>query len=229
MIESWREVLYPFGFIAQLVFGVRFLQQWLVSERKQESVVTRWFWVLSLIGNLLLLVHSVVQLQIHVSLIQACNAVISWRNLNLMQAKEQQWSFRGVLSLFGLSVLSVVALFILQSTLFTDSAYSWFRTPTWLYTPEQLTPMLWHSLGAIAMILFSSRFWVQWWEAERSCNSQLNSSFWWLSLVGGVLSVLYFFQIGDLVNMIGPAIGLVPYTRNLMLIYKKNRSSPEVV
>jgi lipid-A-disaccharide synthase-like uncharacterized protein len=48
-----------FGFAAQAVFGLRFLIQWIASERAQASVVPRGFWVLSLLGGLSLLVYFV--------------------------------------------------------------------------------------------------------------------------------------------------------------------------
>jgi lipid-A-disaccharide synthase len=70
-------------------------------------------------------------------------------------------------------------------------------------------------------VLFSSRFWVQWWHAEKLCQSQLNPLFWWLSLCGGLLSLVYFIHLGDLVNALGPGFGTIPYLRNLMLIYRK--------
>ncbi len=40
-----------FGFAAQGVFGLRFLIQWIASERAKESIVPRGFWVLSLVGG----------------------------------------------------------------------------------------------------------------------------------------------------------------------------------
>jgi len=43
-----------FGFAAQGVFGLRFLLQWIASERAKESVVPRGFWVLSLVGGVAL-------------------------------------------------------------------------------------------------------------------------------------------------------------------------------
>jgi lipid-A-disaccharide synthase-like uncharacterized protein len=43
-----------FGFAAQAVFGLRFLIQWIASERAKDSVVPRGFWVLSLVGGVAL-------------------------------------------------------------------------------------------------------------------------------------------------------------------------------
>jgi lipid-A-disaccharide synthase len=73
----------------------------------------------------------------------------------------------------------------------------------------------------MGLALFSTRFWIQWWCAEQEKKSYLSGSFWWISLIGESLCLIYFLKIHDPVNSIGPAFGLIPYIRNLMLIYKK--------
>ena len=47
------------GFAGQACFFSRFLVQWIVSERKGESTVPVVFWVLSIVGALVLLAYSV--------------------------------------------------------------------------------------------------------------------------------------------------------------------------
>jgi lipid-A-disaccharide synthase-like uncharacterized protein len=42
------------GFAAQFIFGARFLVQWIVSERRKQSVVPVSFWYLSISGGILL-------------------------------------------------------------------------------------------------------------------------------------------------------------------------------
>lgn len=223
MIELWREFIYPLGFLSSVAFGLRGLLQWVTSEVQQQSVVTKAFWRLSLVGNLLLMIHSFFQLQFHVCIVQACNSVISWRNLNLMGERSKQQSLRIVLQLFIASILFITLGFVIQGYLFGNGSIEWFRLPS-LSSDE---PMLikvgvaWHALGCIALILFSSRFWIQWWHAEQNRVSSLNPLFWWISLWGGILTLVYFIRIDDPVNVVGPAFGLFPYIRNLMLIYRQ--------
>jgi lipid-A-disaccharide synthase len=76
-------------------------------------------------------------------------------------------------------------------------------------------------LGFSGILLFNSRFLIQWWEAETLKKSTLGPLFWWMSVSGGSLSIIYFAYIADPVNLIGPSLGMIPYIRNLMLIYKK--------
>jgi lipid-A-disaccharide synthase-like uncharacterized protein len=220
-VDEWRTFLYPLGFLSALLFGARFIIQWLQSEKAYKSIVPRSFWVLSLLGNLLLMLHSFIQIQVHVCMVQACNAVISWRNLNLMQSKKPAVAFTTVLVFLIGSILLTALAFASQSAFFSWEG-GWFRIPIapWQTTANSSVPFFWHALGALGYLLFSSRFWIQWWLAERSHASYLPVSFWWLSLGGALLSILYFVRIGDSVNLIGPLLGLVPYIRNLMLMQK---------
>lgn len=219
-MDGWRELLYPLGFLSSLAFGSRFVLQWLTSEIEKRSVVTKSFWQFSLIGNLCLLVHSLIQVQFHVCLVQVCNAIISWRNLNLMEPPSQQSSLRTVLYMLLGSVIAVCLFFMVQGYILGSSFTDWFRLPMWDEQTPRPVSIGWHLVGSLGLVLFSSRFWVQWWYAEHAQESYLGKPFWWLSVAGGMLSLIYFVRIDDPVNIIGPALGMVPYIRNLMLLRK---------
>lgn len=47
------------GFTAQVIFGSRFLVQWIASERAGRSIIPEIFWILSLAGGLMLLTYAV--------------------------------------------------------------------------------------------------------------------------------------------------------------------------
>lgn len=222
MIEHWRDWLYPLGYLSALAFTSRMLLQWLTSETKKQSVVMPAFWKLSLGGNLLLALHALIQMQFHVCVVQACNGVISWRNLNLMQPASKQVSTRRVFVLLLGSIFMVFMLFWLQATLIAQSSDTWFRIPSspWQDNASLNISMGWHLLGFIGLVLFGSRFWIQWWYAEKHQTSYLGRAFWWTSLLGEAMCLAYFLKINDSVNFIGPAFGLIPYIRNLILIRK---------
>lgn len=225
IMDTWRELLYPLGFLSSAAFGGRVLVQWLSSEAKQKSVVPKSFWILSLIGNLLLLLHSLFQVQYHVSLIQACNAVISWRNLNLMGTESRHWKTQSVIILMATSTFTITGLYFLRGYLFNEGQTDLFLMPEnfWTNGPQKTLSLFWHLFGFVGLTLFASRFWVQWWLAETAQSSSLGRSFWWLSLIGDLFCLTYFLQIKDPVNIIGPALGLIPYIRNLMLINKSEK------
>ncbi len=46
------------GFLAQGLFTMRFLVQWIASERAGHSVIPLAFWILSIFGGLLLLIYA---------------------------------------------------------------------------------------------------------------------------------------------------------------------------
>src|SRR2546422_3130989 len=47
-----------FGMLGQILFGLRFIVQWLASERRKETTVPVAFWYLSLGGSLILFVYA---------------------------------------------------------------------------------------------------------------------------------------------------------------------------
>lgn len=47
------------GFLGQTVFGLRFVVQWIASERAKKSVVPLSFWYLSLVGSITLLTYAI--------------------------------------------------------------------------------------------------------------------------------------------------------------------------
>lgn len=222
MTSHWREFLYPLGYISSAAFGSRFLVQWIKSEIKKESVVTSTFWKLSLVGNIALMLHAFIQIQYPICLIQALNAIISWRNINLMQPTDKQVRKQTVIALFAGAFCITLFAFSIQGMFLAEGQSQWMRVPiSFLQKKHQSVNILWHLMGYTGVILFNSRFWVQWWLAEKSKTSQLGKPFWWLSLIGDPLSLAYFMRIGDDVNLVGSLFGLVPYVRNLMLMRKK--------
>jgi lipid-A-disaccharide synthase-like uncharacterized protein len=50
-----------FGFAGQAMFSMRFIVQWLVSEKRGECVIPEIFWYFSLAGGMALFVYAVKQ------------------------------------------------------------------------------------------------------------------------------------------------------------------------
>jgi lipid-A-disaccharide synthase-like uncharacterized protein len=48
-----------FGFVGQMMFTMRFIVQWIASEKKKESVIPVAFWYLSLAGGLIVLFYAI--------------------------------------------------------------------------------------------------------------------------------------------------------------------------
>lgn len=227
MHEEWRTFLYPLGFMASFFFGARFILQWILSEKKRESHITSYFWTFSLIGNILMALHTFIQVQYPFCVIQACNAVLSWRNLELMKREPHQtqmWNQKGLQSTLLLLVLAIslpTLGFIIEGLILYDTI-DWVRTPTlpWSDSEGIPLPLRWHILGFVGAVLFAFRFWVQWWCAEKHQTSYLGRSFWWFSIVGASLALMYSIRLQDWVNIVGYGLGIVPYIRNIILLNK---------
>ncbi|HUJ15075.1 MAG TPA: lipid-A-disaccharide synthase N-terminal domain-containing protein [Thermoanaerobaculia bacterium] len=81
----------------------------------------------------------------------------------------------------------------------------------------------WLAFGLIGQLTFGARFIVQWIASERKRESHIPLVFWYLSIVGGIITTAYAIHKHDAVFIIGQGSGLVIYVRNLMLIYRAER------
>jgi len=75
-------------------------------------------------------------------------------------------------------------------------------------------------VGYIAQILFSMRFVVQWIASERAGRSVVPTAFWVFSIGGGILLLGYALYRKDPVFIIGQALGVVVYLRNLQFVLR---------
>lgn len=57
-IPTWLIIL---GSVAQLIFTFRFIYQWMYSEKQKESVLPFGFWLLSLVGSILILAYAIIR------------------------------------------------------------------------------------------------------------------------------------------------------------------------
>jgi lipid-A-disaccharide synthase-like uncharacterized protein len=75
------------GLAGQALFSARFLVQWLVSEKRRESVIPVAFWYLSLAGSAVLLTYAIYRQDPVFILGQSMGSVIYLRNLWLIRQK----------------------------------------------------------------------------------------------------------------------------------------------
>ncbi|MFA4982512.1 MAG: lipid-A-disaccharide synthase N-terminal domain-containing protein [Candidatus Omnitrophota bacterium] len=74
-----------FGLIGQLCFSVRFVLQWIASERKGESVIPNAFWYFSILGSLILLSYAIYRKDPVFILGQSFGSVVYLRNIMLIR------------------------------------------------------------------------------------------------------------------------------------------------
>ena len=83
------------------------------------------------------------------------------------------------------------------------------------------TETIWVAIGFLGQGLFFGRWLVQWLVSERKAESRMPIAFWYLSLVGGLITLAYAIYRHDPVFIAGQSIGALVYIRNLMLIYRQ--------
>ena len=77
---------------------------------------------------------------------------------------------------------------------------------------------IWLGVGLAGQALFFMRFLVQWIASERTGRSVIPLAFWWFSLGGGLVLLLYAIHRRDPVFIVGQGTGLLIYVRNLALL-----------
>ena len=82
---------------------------------------------------------------------------------------------------------------------------------------------IWRGIGLLGQGLFFSRFLVQWIASERRKESVIPLYFWYLSLSGGIILFFYAMHIRDPIFILGQSCGVLVYTRNLVLIFRKKK------
>ena len=79
----------------------------------------------------------------------------------------------------------------------------------------------WVILGFVAQGFFTMRFVVQWIASERARASVIPVAFWFFSIGGGVLLLVYALYRKDPVFIAGQGLGLFIYLRNLYFVLRE--------
>jgi lipid-A-disaccharide synthase-like uncharacterized protein len=83
------DIWFYFGLLGNLVFTSRFIVAWVESEKRRESVLSMKFWVIGLVGSLMLLVYSLVRRDPVFILGFVFNGIPYVRNIMLIRKRER--------------------------------------------------------------------------------------------------------------------------------------------
>jgi len=89
---------------------------------------------------------------------------------------------------------------------------NWSDTPFWL------------AFGLLGNAAFASRFLVQWVASERAGESIVPKAFWYLSILGSLILLVYAIHTENLVFTLAYLPNCAVYVRNLVLINRKQAS-----
>ena len=196
------------GFTAQALFSTRMIVQWIISEKAGRVISPVIFWCLSLAGSFLLLVYGALREDIIIIAGQILLYYIYIRNLDLKKVWQQ---LPVTLRLFLLSFPLVTLLW-----LYFYMEVHMIR----LIRHEQISLLLliW---GGIGQCTFSFRFIAQWLSSERIKTSVLPLNFWFISLIGSSMLLVYAVFRRDPVIFIGQIFGSIVYMRNIIIYYRQ--------
>ena len=80
---------------------------------------------------------------------------------------------------------------------------------------------IWLVVGILGQFLFTMRFLVQWIASERAGRSIVPVAFWFFSIGGGLITLVYGLVRKEPIIILGQSLSIVIYVRNLMLIGRK--------
>ncbi len=80
----------------------------------------------------------------------------------------------------------------------------------------------WVIIGFVGQFIFFARFMAQWIHAERQKESSVPMIFWYLSVAGALIILVYAIHRRDIVFIAGQGAALLIYLRNIQLAHKKN-------
>jgi lipid-A-disaccharide synthase-like uncharacterized protein len=86
---------------------------------------------------------------------------------------------------------------------------------------------VWKVVGWLGNAVFFSRFFVQWYATEKLKQVVVPTVFWWLSLFGSLLLLIYSLRKQDSVFIFAYAFTWIPYIRNLMIHYRHKKAHSE--
>lgn len=78
------------GFVGQIFFTGRMIVQWIVSEKAKKSIVPRTFWVMSLVGSIMLLSYAFYRRDPVFILGQSFGSIVYIRNLILFAREKKE-------------------------------------------------------------------------------------------------------------------------------------------
>ena len=200
-------MIYLLGFISQVLFFMRTLLQWVLSERAKKVLSPTIYWVLSIIASYLFCIYGWFRNDFSILLGQLISYYIYIWNLN----ENGVWKKINVVvqAILFLTPVCAIGFVLKNGDYFVSNFLNNTKIPLWL--------IIWGSAG---QVIFTLRFVYQWIYSMRRNESLLPVGFWNISLVGSGIIASYGVIRVDPILILGQSVGFIAYTRNIV-IYRK--------
>ncbi|WP_370449523.1 lipid-A-disaccharide synthase N-terminal domain-containing protein [Apibacter sp. HY039] len=208
-VKMLKYITLSIGFLAQLLFSSRMIIQWISAEKNKKVTSDLIFWQVSLVASFFLFIYGYLRHDFSIMLGQVITYYIYIRNIQLHNAwMKYHIVFRYFVYFFPILAISLA---LWNGTININKLFSRENIPLWL--------LIWGSLG---QVLFTMRFIYQWIYSERIKKSELPLGFWILSLTGSLMIFIYSIIRKDPVLFAGHCMGIIVYTRNIIIVRKSN-------
>jgi lipid-A-disaccharide synthase-like uncharacterized protein len=87
----------------------------------------------------------------------------------------------------------------------------------------------WLAFGLLAQLAFAARFLVQWIMSERAGKSVVPMAFWFFSVAGGTMTLIYGLVKREPIIIFGQLLSNIIYIRNIMLIWKNHAKESQTL
>ncbi len=83
---------------------------------------------------------------------------------------------------------------------------------------------IWGMIGFLGQAVFGTRFILQWIVSEYKKKSHVPTAFWFLSLLGSLILLVYSIHREEPVFILGFSLNTLIYLRNIHLIYNNSKA-----
>lgn len=204
-MHDW--IIYSIGFTAQILFASRIIIQWFKSEKAKKLKTPVIFWKLSLIAAIIFFFYGYLRRDFSIMLGQAIIYFVFIRNLILQKEwKPSSFIFKFIVIGFPFFAVwyGIFGADIDYNLMFSQQENN--GISTWLLIT-----------GIVGQLVYTFRFIYQWVYSENKKKSSLPLGFWWLSLVGSAIVLVYAIYREDPVLLASHLGGSIIYVRNVYI------------
>ena len=205
-------MVYVLGFVSQVLFFMRTLLQWVLSERAKKVLSPNIYWILSIVASYLFCIYGWFRNDFAIILGQIISYYIYVWNLN----ENGIWDKINVFfrALLILTPICAVGFVLKNSHYFITNFLTNSNIPLWLIV-----------FGSLGQVVFTLRFVYQWIYSMRRKESSLPIGFWAISLIGSGIIVAYGLIRIDPILIMGQSVGFIAYIRNIVLYRQELKSN----
>lgn len=206
--------IYCIGFSAQIFYTGRVLVQWYLSEKHHRVESPGAFWVLSIIGSMILFVYGILRQDFSIIFGELLSYYIYMWNIRAKGLYTRVPRIVPVLQ----ALLPVVACALLFKDI-PGFAQNFLR--------NEDVPLKLLILGTAGQFIYKMRFVYQWIYSVRRKESVLPLAFWIIAVTGSLLIIIYGIIRHDWVLVLGQ-FGIIASIRNIIIALSADRENEKV-